>query len=118
LVDDLPSSSRRLPPTTTSKKRTPKSKQKTPVAKRLRFTMNDDDDEKNNEQQQMDLQQTVNYVKQVNANVLKMQKQQEKLAITLDRQNTFLSHLCKNQKKLAKSLARRKVRKATPNVFF
>ncbi|CAF1104250.1 unnamed protein product [Didymodactylos carnosus] len=109
LADDLPSSSIRLPPTTTSKKRASKSKKKTPIAKRLRFTMNDDDDEKDDEEQQLDLQQTVNYVKQVNANVLKMQKQQEKLAVTLGRQNTFLNNLCKNQKKLAKSLARRKI---------
>lgn len=106
-----------MPPTTNSKKRASGSKNKTPIAKRLRFTMNDDD-EKDDEQHQLDLQQLVNYVKQINANVLKMQKQQEQLAVTFDRQNTFLNNLCKNQRQLAKSLARRKVRKTTPNLFF
>ncbi|CAF5218937.1 unnamed protein product, partial [Rotaria magnacalcarata] len=54
-----------LPSTTTSKKRVSKSKQKIPIATRLRFTT--DRDEGKVEDQQLDLRQLLNYIKQVNA---------------------------------------------------
>ena len=50
-------------------------------------------------------------VKQVDVNVIKLRKQHEHARVTLDRQILFLNHLCKNQRKLAKSLSRRKVKK-------
>ncbi|CAF4673606.1 unnamed protein product, partial [Rotaria magnacalcarata] len=47
-------------------------KQKIPIATRLRFTT--DRDEGKVEDQQLDLRQLLNYIKQVNANVLTFQK--------------------------------------------
>ena len=104
-----------LPPTKTFRKRAPKSKKKIPIAKRLRFTV-DDDDEKD-ENQQVDLQQLLNHIKKVNTNVFKLQKQQEQTMVFLERQEKFLNLLSTNQKKLAKSLTRRKVRATTSYIF-
>jgi hypothetical protein len=115
LIIDMDEEEEPLPPTKASKKRVSEPKKKTPIAKRLRFTTNDDD---KNEDQQLDLQQLLNYTKQVNANVLKLQKQQEQTTVTLARQDQFLKTLCKNQKKLAKSLTRRKVRPMISNILF
>lgn len=50
-------------------------------------------------------------MKEVNTNLLKLQKQQQNTKIAIDRQDKFLATLCKNQKKLAKSFNKRKVRK-------
>ncbi|CAF1578105.1 unnamed protein product, partial [Didymodactylos carnosus] len=80
---------------------------KIPIAKRLRFTTDHDDGK--NEDQQMDLQQILNYIKQVNANVLQLQKQQQQITVILERQEKLLNMLCTNQKKIAKSLTRHKI---------
>lgn len=105
--NDRPPGVVQLPTTTTSKKRASKPGKKTPVAKRLRFTMNDD--EENSQDQQLDLHQLLNHIKHVNMNVLKLQKQQEQIKIILEHQDKFLNTLCINQKKLAKSFTRNKI---------
>ncbi|CAF1596689.1 unnamed protein product, partial [Didymodactylos carnosus] len=109
-------------PSTTSSKSSSKQYRETPaskefslkkipfeisIAKRLRFTTDHDDGR--NEDQQMDLQQILNYIKQVNANVLQLQKQQQQITVILERQEKFLNMLCTNQKKIAKSLTRHKI---------
>ena len=113
MADNVAATPVRLPPTTTSTKRLSKSKNSTPIAKRLRFTIHDN--ETRDEEQQPGLQQLLNYIKQVDTNVTKVQKQQEQLTITLERQYKLLNSLCVNQRRLAKSLARRKVRKTVSN---
>ena len=50
-------------------------------------------------------------MKEMNANLLKMQKQQQHTTVAIDRQHNFLKVLSKNQKKLAKSFSKRKVSK-------
>ncbi|CAF3907108.1 unnamed protein product, partial [Rotaria sordida] len=96
-----------LPLSTNSKKRMSKQQKKIPAAKRLRFTTDHDDGK--DEDQQVDLQQILNHIKQVNANLLKVQKQQEQLAVMLERQEKFLNILSTNQKKIVRSLNRHKI---------
>ncbi|CAF4925350.1 unnamed protein product, partial [Rotaria sp. Silwood1] len=91
---------------TKSKKGLVKQK-KTSTPKRLHLLTNDDDD--NLHDDHLNLQQIFDYVKQINSNVLKLQKHQQQSTINLDRQEKFLNTLCNNQKKLAKSLAKHRI---------
>ncbi|CAM4850802.1 unnamed protein product, partial [Rotaria magnacalcarata] len=68
-----------LPSTTTSKKRVSKSKQKIPIATRLRFTT--DRDEGKVEDQQLDLRQLLNYIKQV---TVILQAEDEDIVVNVD----------------------------------
>ena len=77
--------------------------------KRLRLFTNDSDGDVHDIH--LNLQPTCDYVKQINANLLKLQKHQQQIKVTLDRQEKFLNTLCNNQKKLAKSLAKHKVKR-------
>ncbi|CAF1259862.1 unnamed protein product [Didymodactylos carnosus] len=91
LQHDVPLNFILLTSTTNSKKRVSKQQKKIPIAKRLRFTTDHDDGK--NEDQQMDLQQILNYIKQVNANVLQLQKQQQQITVILELQEKFLNIL-------------------------
>ncbi|CAF5046575.1 unnamed protein product, partial [Rotaria socialis] len=73
-------------------------RKKIPIPKRLQFSTNDNDDDAR-EGQHMDLQPLLNHVKQIDANVLKLLKQQQQATLSLDRQENFLKILCNNQKK-------------------
>ncbi|CAF2380045.1 unnamed protein product [Rotaria sp. Silwood2] len=91
---------------TKSKKGLVKQKE-TSTPKRLHLLTNDDDH--NAHDDHLNLQQIFDYVKQINSNVLKLQKHQQQTTINLDRQEKFLNTLCNNQKKLAKSLAKHRI---------
>ncbi|CAF4101205.1 unnamed protein product, partial [Rotaria sp. Silwood1] len=71
---------------TKSKKGLVKQK-KTWIPKRLHLLTNDDDDNLHNDH--LNLQQIFDYVKQINSNVLKLQKHQQQTTINLDRQEKF-----------------------------
>ncbi|CAF1395132.1 unnamed protein product, partial [Rotaria sordida] len=78
----------------------------TSTPKRLHLSTNDDD---NLHDVHLNLQQIFDYVKQINSNVLKLQKHQQQTTINLDRLEKFLNTLCNNQKKIAKSLVKHKI---------
>ncbi|CAF4509081.1 unnamed protein product [Rotaria sp. Silwood2] len=109
-LDDLESSNFLSLQTTpaASKKRAKKPITKLSVAKRLRFSANDSSCE-NQEDQKLDFQKLLNHVKELNATVMKIQKEQSQMTIALERQNSVLQDLCKNQKKLAKSFNRHQI---------
>lgn len=91
-----------------SKKRVGNLAVKVPNAKRLRFSTNDED-EQQNEQQNLGI--VINHLKQLDANILKIQKQQVQTVTTLERQNKLLKLVLTNQKKLAKAFTRHKVKR-------
>ncbi|CAF4917836.1 unnamed protein product, partial [Rotaria sp. Silwood1] len=66
---------------TNSRKTYVKTTKQIPIAKRLRFTT--DHDGEKDEDQQTDLQQILNHIKQVNVNLLKLQKQQEHVVVMI-----------------------------------
>ncbi|CAF1259558.1 unnamed protein product [Rotaria sordida] len=78
----------------------------TSTPKRLHLSTNYDD---NLHDVHLNLQQIFDYVKQINSNVLKLQKHQQQTTINLDRLEKFLNTLCNNQKKIAKSLVKHKI---------
>ncbi|CAF2057652.1 unnamed protein product [Rotaria magnacalcarata] len=79
----------------------------TSTPKRFRLLINNDDD--NAHDDHLNLQHIFDYVKQINSNVLKLQKHQQHVTITLDRLEKILNTLCNNQKRLAKSLSKHKI---------
>ena len=93
----------------TSKKSLVKQRE-TSTPKRLHLFTNDNDDDVLDNH--LNLQQLFDYVKQINANLLKLQKHQQQTTVTLHRQEKFLNTLCNNQKKLVKSLAKHKVKES------
>ncbi|CAF1524748.1 unnamed protein product, partial [Rotaria sordida] len=90
---------------TKSKKGLVKQKE-TSTPKRLHLLTNDDDTLHDDH---LILQQIFDYVKQINSNVLKLQKHQQQTTINLDRLEKFLNILCNNQKKIAKSLVKHRI---------
>ncbi|CAF1669065.1 unnamed protein product [Rotaria magnacalcarata] len=91
---------------TNSRKR-PIVQQQKSTPKRLRFSANGIDGI--HDEQHIILQELLSYAIELNKNVLKMQKQQQQITVTLDRQDRFLKILCNNQKKIAKCLAKHKI---------
>ncbi|CAF4159264.1 unnamed protein product, partial [Rotaria magnacalcarata] len=71
----------------------------TSTPKRFRLLINNDDD--NAHDDHLNLQHIFDYIKQINSNVLKLQKHQQHVTITLDRLEKILNTLCNNQKRLA-----------------
>lgn len=79
----------------------------TSTPKRFRLMNNDNNDDINDNC--LNLQQLFEYMKQINENILKLEKYQKQIRLTLDRQDKFLNVMCKNQKRVARSLAKHKV---------
>lgn len=88
-------------------KKTSIKRNETSTPKRFCSMNNDNNDDVNNIL--LNLQQLFEYVKQVNMSILKLEKYQQQIRITLDHQDKFLNVICKNQKRIAKSLAKHKV---------
>ncbi|CAF4145868.1 unnamed protein product, partial [Rotaria sp. Silwood1] len=65
----------------------------------------DDQDENQN----YGFQQVLHHVKELNAIVLQVQKQQSQMSITMERQHKFLNSLCVNQKKIVRSFNKHKI---------
>ncbi|CAF1090332.1 unnamed protein product [Didymodactylos carnosus] len=101
-VDLVPQSTK----TITVKKLSVKSHKPLPAAKRLRLTA--DEDEPTNDTQ-LDPQQLLYYLKQTNSIVSSLKKQQEQTAVSFDRSEKFLKILCSNQKKIAKTMIKRRI---------
>ncbi|CAF4844738.1 unnamed protein product, partial [Rotaria magnacalcarata] len=107
---NIPSKSQKLTSNSKSacsKRRNLKPITKIPIVKKSRLLINDEDDQ--DENQNYGFQQVLHHVKELNAIVLQVQKQQSQMSITMERQHKFLNSLCVNQKKIVRSFNKHKI---------